>query len=306
MDIRSVVIGVDFSPAIRSAGRWVHDVIAPGASITLVHAFDPTPLPSFLKGVLSPEAEAQQSALAEGESLLAEWRRDNGLGEAEAQLIVRGGRPATVIDEVAQEMKAELIVIGPHGLTERPWQRVGSTAERLIRGAEASVLVLSGETPSDPLGVPRRLVVAVDDASITPAVLSTAGRLAERFDASIRAVHVLSSAAYSHMLSANAAEAKSPEEARAKVQSDLSEEALRWLSALWKHTTGRVHIDVEVPHGSPGDEILAVAERSNADLIVIGRYGAGRVLPAILGSVVGTVVQGARCPVLVVGASAAG
>lgn len=300
MKARSVVIGVDFSPTVSAAGRWVHDVIAPDAAITLVHAYDPTPLPSFLEGLLAADVQTPERELEDRESRLADWRRENGLDEADVRLIVRGGRPATVIDEVAHEMNADLIVIGAHGATERPWRRIGSTAERLIRGADASVLVLSGE----PRDVPRRLVVAVDDASITPAVLSTAGALAERFDASIRAVHVLSNAAYSHILSASAAEAKAPEEARAKVKSDVAAEALRWLSALWKHTEGRVRIDVDVPHGSPGDEILAVAEREHADLIVIGRYGAGRVLPAILGSVVGTVVQGASCPVLVVGATA--
>jgi nucleotide-binding universal stress UspA family protein len=39
-------------------------------------------------------------------------------------------------------------------------------------------------------------------------------------------------------------------------------------------------------------------------LIVIGRYGVGRVLPTLLGSVVGSVVHGARCPVLVVSEAA--
>jgi nucleotide-binding universal stress UspA family protein len=43
-----------------------------------------------------------------------------------------------------------------------------------------------------------------------------------------------------------------------------------------------------------------VARELSADLIVIGRYGMGQVIPAVLGSVVGSVVAGADCPVLVV------
>ena len=113
-------------------------------------------------------------------------------------------------------------------------------------------------------------------------------------------MHVLSNAAYSHVASIEAATSRSEDEARDKVAADMADEAFRWLTALWQNTAKHGKLEIDVPHGVPADEILRIAREFDADLIVIGRYGIGRMLPAFLGSVVGSVVQGADCPVLVV------
>lgn len=198
---------------------------------------------------------------------------------------------------MAWELGAELVVIGAHGPLQRPWLRLGTTAERLLRAADSSLLVVRGVMAQ----APRRILMALDDAEITPRVLATAGILADRLTAQLHAVHVLSIAAYSHLTSMEAAESHSDAEERKKLEADLSEEVLRWLRALWQNTTRHDKIEMEVPHGVPGDEILRSAGDFGADLIIMGRYGAGRIVPAVLGSVVGSVVHGANCPVLVVG-----
>lgn len=61
-----------------------------------------------------------------------------------------------------------------------------------------------------------------------------------------------------------------------------------------------VPADVVVGYGQPGEEIVRVAESCGADLIVVGRRGAG-LTKALLGSVSDSVVKHARCPVVVVG-----
>jgi len=52
--------------------------------------------------------------------------------------------------------------------------------------------------------------------------------------------------------------------------------------------------------GDPVTEILAVAEKENADLIVIGSRGLGAIRGAMMGSVSQKVVQTAKCPVMIV------
>lgn len=59
-------------------------------------------------------------------------------------------------------------------------------------------------------------------------------------------------------------------------------------------------VDLLVTTGAPGGEILAAAKRAAVDLIVMGRRGRGRALPAVAGSTVSAVLRGASCPVLVV------
>ena len=288
-----IVYGVDFSPTMGRALRWVTRYIAPDQPAALVHAVDVPPLPGFLKNVTSHEA-AVDTAIAQARERLAALRDRAEVPAAE--VVVRAGRADRVIGDAAAERGASLIVIGAHAEPTRPWKRIGTTTERLLRSGEASILVARGPMTEPP----RRILVAVDDVEITERVLARAGAIADASGAALHAVHVLSSAAYSHLLSAEAAEAADDTERRRRVEADLAEESLRWLRALWAHTARHAELEAHVPHGHPADEILRLAQEQSADLIVMGRYGIGRVLPAVLGSVLGTVIAGANCPVLVI------
>lgn len=294
MDIARVVIGVDFSGVMTRAAPWVRTNFAPTAAVTLVHAAEWPEIPTFLRALV-PSGEARHAReLREAAARLCEWQASVGMPDA--HIVVREGRADDVLRHVARETASELVVVGAHGGRERPWARLGTTAERLLRAAESSLLIVRGKMGASP----KRILVAIDDATITPRVLATAGALADRFDAHLHAVHVLSNSAYSHVASIEAAQSRSDDEAREKVEADMADEAFRWLTALWQNTTKHGKLEIDVPHGVPGDEILRIAKEFDADLIVIGRYGIGRMLPAFLGSVVGSVVQGADCPVLVV------
>jgi nucleotide-binding universal stress UspA family protein len=57
---------------------------------------------------------------------------------------------------------------------------------------------------------------------------------------------------------------------------------------------------VHVREGFPDEEIVGLAGRLSAGLIVIGNRGRGRLRRALLGSVSDSVVRHAHCPVLVV------
>ncbi|CAM4454694.1 universal stress protein [Paenibacillus phoenicis] len=57
---------------------------------------------------------------------------------------------------------------------------------------------------------------------------------------------------------------------------------------------------VEMVQGAPAETILEYAQKSGADLIVIGSRGLGGIREFVLGSVSHNVVQHARIPVLVV------
>jgi nucleotide-binding universal stress UspA family protein len=50
---------------------------------------------------------------------------------------------------MAREIGADLVVIGAHGGHERPWARLGTTAERPLRAAESSVRVVRGNRSSN-------------------------------------------------------------------------------------------------------------------------------------------------------------
>jgi len=52
--------------------------------------------------------------------------------------------------------------------------------------------------------------------------------------------------------------------------------------------------------GEPAEVLIDYCERENADLLVVGKRGAGLIERLVLGSVADRVVHGASCPVLVV------
>lgn len=293
MDGGRVVYGVDFSPVMLRAIPWVRNVLAPNGQSVLVHAIERGPIPPSLRATVAAHPDNPHLRRLTAQRKLENLAATVGLT---GEVIVREGRADDVLRQAAHDARANLIVMGAHGGRSRPWMRLGTTTERLLRSSPVSLLIARGPMA----GPPKTIVVALDDVEITTRVLSVAGNLADAFDAELRAVHVLSNAAYSHLLSSEAAESATDDERVANIRADLADEALRWLRELWQHTRRRGRLHAEVPHGNPGEEILRLARERAADLVVIGRYGIGRALPAVLGSVVGSVVAGAECPVLVV------
>jgi nucleotide-binding universal stress UspA family protein len=294
MNESAVVFGVDFSPIMRRAIPWVREFIAPLQPIVLVHAIDAPPLPGFLRRLIPASVAADEVC----PQILARLQiLANRAGAPDAERVTRPGRADRVLLDVANERGASLLAIGPHGIPAPPWRRIGTTAERLLRAAERSVLVVNGKMQ----GPPKRMLVALDDAAITPCVLSFAGVLADAHEAELHGVHVLSPASYNHLLSAEASGGGTDADILARIEQDMADETLRWLKSLWANASHHARLKADVLHGDPADEILRAARELPADLIVMGRYGVGRVVPAVLGSVVGSVVAGADCPVLVVG-----
>ena len=69
---------------------------------------------------------------------------------------------------------------------------------------------------------------------------------------------------------------------------------------LRAQTKGAPLVLTEVGSGDPAEAIITLAQDRNADLIVLGSRGHGRLAGLLLGSVAQKVVAHAACPVLVV------
>ena len=294
MKTDSIVVAIDFGAPATAAARWVATHFAPSAALTLVHVVPPADRPRFASGHLPDAAHVEALAREDAEARLRElaaW-----LTAAPTRCIVRTGRPHEEIAAVAREVDADLVVIGPHGDRPTPSGPLGTTADRIARTAPVSVLVV--RAPRD--HAPRNLLVPVDDAPITPALLGAAHELADRFDAEITLLHVWSDTAYGDVqVLAYAGEAHG-EGGWSAADTAMRNAGARWL--LEMASTGIAHdrVSAAVTHGTPGRMTLEMADAIGADLIVLGRQGAGLVVPMLLGSTVGTVVKGANCPVLVV------
>jgi nucleotide-binding universal stress UspA family protein len=294
MRMQSILVAMDLDEPAIVAARWAAEQFAPSANVTLLHVIDPPDRPRF-SGALLPEPNEIEDAAREYAATRLRDIASLRLARP-ARIEIRVGKPHEQVVAVAREIGADLVVIGPHGDRPRPSRFLGTTAERIVRTSPVPVLV--GTNP--PAGHWHRILVAVDDADITPTLLRWARDLAEQFDADIKLLHVWSNALYSHVASMSYATATNEAEARAEIERELRDAGTQWLREMARAGIGRERVSATVTYGRPGEVTLEVAAAMNADLIIIGRRGTGLVAPAFLGSTVGTVLHGARRPVLVI------
>jgi nucleotide-binding universal stress UspA family protein len=294
MSFQKIVVGMDFSDAAISAAKWASQCFAPGADFVLVHAIELPHRPIFATGAVPPNDTIQTAAFDFATSRMDEIA--SSLSTTNIQREIRPGKPTDVIHQVVFDVGADLVAIGPHGMRPHTSGLLGSVADRIVRLSPVSVLVAKNPRQR----TPKRILVAVDDSRMTPHVLTQARVLADAFDAHVTLVHAWSEGVYSHVASMSYATAHDEEKAKREIRDEITNEGQRWLEKLAHTGLDGGRVKVVVTHGNAGDETLAVADGLDPDLIVLGRRGSGLVAAALLGSTLGTVMNGARCPVLVV------
>lgn len=116
-----------------------------GARLVLLHVLEggiPNPLYAHYYPSPSPEGLRQQEA--EGLRVLEELIPERARG-VKHSIRLSHGSPAAEICRIAEEEGASLIVIASHGRTALKRFLIGSVAERVVRHAPCSVMLLRGD-----------------------------------------------------------------------------------------------------------------------------------------------------------------
>jgi nucleotide-binding universal stress UspA family protein len=135
-----------------------------------------------------------------------------------------------------------------------------------------------------------RIVVPTDGSEGMARVLEHAADLARAHDAGLDFVYVVNTAAFANLPMETSWEG---------VRESLKEEGEAALEGAERAAEG-VPTERHVLEGSPAREIVAYAERSGADLVVMGTHGRGGINRILVGSVAERVVRTAPMPVLTV------
>lgn len=146
-------------------------------------------------------------------------------------------------------------------------------------------------TPTHPY---RKILVPLDFTRVSEPALRHALALARASDAAMTLLTVVdTSFPYPDLFSF-----EDPEHDYFKVMRERALEHMEeWMGDLAAEAEG-IAIERLVVRGRPAVEIPAVAEEIGADLMVVGRHGAGALRHAFMGSVVESLVRSAPCPVL--------
>jgi nucleotide-binding universal stress UspA family protein len=140
-----IVVGTDGSDTARLAVQQATDLAKRvGAKVDLVSAYEPVPasrlreerqeVPADLAHTVTPSQDV--------EALLTETAAEVQKGGVEVGTFARQGDPADAILDVAEEQKADLIIVGNKGMTGAKRFLLGSVPNKVSHHAPCSVLII--------------------------------------------------------------------------------------------------------------------------------------------------------------------
>jgi universal stress protein E len=201
------------------------------------------------------------------------------------------GPPAPVIQEVAAHVQADLVIVGATRRGALSRAILGTTAQRVLRGATAPVLVLRTPVPA---GV-RRVLLTTDLSPFSAASheigLDVVESLYRDDRPELRSLLVIW---YGMTL---------PPPLRQDLLAEVAATQLDdFLGRRRERASG---VEGVIRYGDPAKEIAAAAAEWEPDLLVMGTHGREGSKRFLLGSVAEGALRSARCNVLVVPPAAA-
>ena len=212
---------------------------------------------------------------------------------------VATGIPSEEVITVARAEDSDLIVVGTRGKTGLAHVLLGSTAERVIRGAPCPVLTVRMEPAvikeeegalSKPVTL-ERILVPIDFSNCSLDALGYAAVVAQQAKASLMLLHVLEPVSYGLDFTLGQSKAR-------RLEVETWTKRLEELVSSHQHPT--MQVESQLRGGFPADSILDSAQTLPCDLIVMGTHGRRGISHTISGSVAEAVLRKARCPVITV------
>jgi nucleotide-binding universal stress UspA family protein len=280
-------------PAAEAFARRLH------ASFSLVHVIEKNVPPTI-------HGERHLTAVPEAASYLesiAARLRDAG---AQVTCHVHEEQQENValsIVEHADEIEATLILMCSHGRGGLRDLLFGSIAQQTLKRGQRSVLLIHPQPDGTPAEFePQHILVPLDGTAAHEPALPMAVRLARGFDAELSLLLVIPTLA---TLTADRAPTGRSLPATMRAVLDLAEEDGRsYLDAASAQCRADgARVSGELVRGDPVPEIIAVAERRNAELVVLASHGRRGLDALFRGSVAPRVTGRIGRPLLLVRAA---
>ncbi len=274
--LERILCAIDFSKhsaaALRVAGGLAQ---AAGAEVTLLHV-QRLEAPEYFTVAQVKDLSAQlRRSLRAARKYTEDFAAQHLPKGVEHSTIILEADPVDAILKTLQESKADLLAMGTHGRTGLTRFRLGSVSESAMWQASKPVLTTGpGVRLAPGLGTIRKVLCPVDYSELAHRAVEHAAAIAEMTGAELLVTHVLE-------------DAGKPPAARRQL--------CDWVpSDVRKRCTVRE----VVRSGQPAEQTLLEADRSQADLIVIGAQHRNVLGSLLFGSTTEMVIRGAACPVL--------
>lgn len=151
---RTILVPVDFSVASLSAFETAMEIhAAPGTAVVVVHVVDINAIQFTVELGYGMREDVESKARTHAERAMRRLTDVEPPEGIEVQRVVTVGRPAMEILKLADELVADLIVIGGHPAGSPERVLYGTMPERLLRVARCPVLVIPG--PAEEMQLPE-------------------------------------------------------------------------------------------------------------------------------------------------------
>lgn len=185
--MKRILIPTDFSSCAKNALKIGATMASTtGSEILLVHIlYSPLGLEKLSPRVARyPEVT---EALADAKEALKKEMKNPALKGIKVESMIEIGAPAPLILAKAKSWKADLLVIGLHGMEESTHPFVGSNAQKILRGAECPVLSVKADHSMKEL---RNIIFASNFEEMNPKAFEKVLGIAKALDAKIKLLHV--------------------------------------------------------------------------------------------------------------------
>lgn len=255
------------------------------ASLVLSHVIPPVESESLEQAVLliaDVARREEQKALNQARRILGDAAAQVRAAGIDCEVVIRGGHPRDEIAELVGQVQAGRVILGTHGRRNLEKFFLGSTAHEILKSSSVPVWTVGPHARPFAHGQPSRILHPVSLSSGYQETAKLAVGLGQFYKAEITLLHVLprgvhAEYAFEHLIRWTAFELTRliPDEA-----------------ALWTTAT------VVVGAGEIVEQILHVAEKLGADLIVMGSNPDTAFWPVYGDNTVYNVIAEAKCPVL--------
>jgi nucleotide-binding universal stress UspA family protein len=290
----SLLAATDFSAPARHALERAAQLAAahPGAQLTLTHVISTSVL-ARLRGVMRDEAPAMETRLANetAQALTDLAARLSTQYACPVNTRLAQGSALDAINDLANELQANLLVMGARGAHFVREFLLGSTTERVLRRTRRPVLAVKQR----PQGAYRRVLVPVDFSVHAVAAAQTAHRWLP--DAEIVLLHAYEVDIEGTLRFASIAE-EQIHAYRARAREDALDAMTQFVDLL---SIPAGQLTRLVVHGAPTLRILEHEQSLDADLIVMGKHGQSALEELLLGSVTKHVLAYSSSDVLIAG-----
>jgi nucleotide-binding universal stress UspA family protein len=285
VSVRKILLATDFSSASEKAGSYAKALARRFSStVEIAHVFDPSVVTSYEEAIIGLMLKERRQISKEK---LERLRDDFSSCGIETRMISPDGhRPASELLRIAKEEDVDLIVAGTHSKSGVEKLVLGSAAEELIRSAQCPVLTVGPNAKAfgdGPLAF-KNMIYATDFTPEAAKAAVYALSFAQDSGAHLYFCHVLGLEPASSVGKAFLANAF-----QSALKRLIPESSYDWCNP-----------ECVVEYGNAADAVLRLAERVQADLMVLGARKASFWLTYIECGLTPELLAHAACPVMTV------